>query len=67
MAFYRLEDGRIPSHNPERRIADDNDPNNICPGAGQSPLAPAIDEYTVGRDSDPWVYQGGAWEQGKNA
>ena len=24
-------------------------------------------EYTQGFDSDPWVYQGGAWEMGKDA
>lgn len=30
---------------------------------------PALDpdEIVVGRDSDPWVYQGGAWEMGKDA
>jgi hypothetical protein len=25
------------------------------------------EEYTVGFDNDPWVYQGGAWEMGKDS
>jgi hypothetical protein len=66
-SFYRLEGGRIPDHNPNRRIADDNDPDLVCPGSGQAPLPAAAADYPVGRDSDPWVYQGGAWEQGKGS
>ena len=59
--YYRLEQGRVPVHHP--RDPDPLDPDAHCTGSGALPKTD--DDYPVGRDTDPWVYPGGAWEQNR--